>query len=70
MDVTKLLSALLLSTLLFNPLAAEEPLSAGQCDDNYDTCIDKCDEIQNASEECYDTCSDTYDACLATAEEG
>ena len=64
MRLITFLSTLLLTTLLFQSLSAEEVDTADKCDNAYDLCIEKCDKAEDGSEKCYEACQDAYDACL------
>ena len=66
MKVSKTLQTLLVvTTLLFLPLNL-----MASCDDTYSACVQKCDETENVSENCYSSCDDTYAKCLDKEQNG
>jgi hypothetical protein len=73
MKIMQLLKSLVLVTLFFGPLAAEEsdPLSAAlsECEKVYDACVEKCDKAEDGSEKCYESCGQEYDKCIILAEQ-
>jgi hypothetical protein len=47
------------------------PTSAAlACDKAYDTCVEKCNQIENAPETCYNTCDVQYAQCLDKEQNG
>lgn len=55
----KLPKILLLIFLCFINVYAQN-----SCDDTYDSCIKKCDSLDNPSDTCYGSCDEQYSKCL------
>ena len=70
MGVPVLLKIIFSAVLLLASLNAEETKENHDCDTNYNICIDKCEQSDNASEGCLNTCEDNYEKCLISTENG
>ena len=68
MNISTLLKAALLTTLLLAPLNAEE-VNEEKCNNSYNLCTEKCEQAENSLEKCMEKCDDKYDKCLESAEE-
>ena len=68
MNISTLLKAALLATLLLSPLSAEE--AEGQdCDASYNVCTEKCEKTEDSSDKCIGKCDVKYDKCLESEEQ-
>lgn len=64
MNISKFSRLLLLSSMLL--VVEVSILSADEvaCDDNYNACIQKCNDAENAPETCFEACDTAYNKCL------
>jgi hypothetical protein len=60
---------LLPALLLVSPVIAEEVDPADKCDQAYDACLEKCEQSEDGSEQCYEACEKAYEKCLSLAQE-
>ena len=64
MKTLQLISIPVLAMLLITPLAAEETEPSDACDTSYDICMDKCEDLEENTEKCYDLCDREHDRCI------
>ena len=65
MGISMLSKIVFLAALLLSPLNAEETKENLTCDDYYDSCNDKCEQVDNPSESCFNTCEKEYEKCFS-----
>lgn len=69
MSFKPLFKSLLLAAVLMSPVMAEESDAADKCDQAYDACLEKCEQSENGSEQCYEACETAYEKCLSEAQQ-
>jgi len=62
MKSLKFFKVALVATLAAISLQAEE--IGVECDMKHETCMEKCDSMENPTTECYSTCDEAYNSCL------
>jgi len=69
MSISMLSKIVFLAALLLAPLNAEETKEHQTCDDYYNICTDRCEQVNNPSENCFNICEEEYDKCLSLTTE-
>lgn len=69
MNISILLKNILLVILTLVSLNAEGTIENMDCDENYNTCSQNCEALEDGVEQCTEKCNLEYDKCLEAQEE-